>query len=354
MDDAHGARATDGSGDLAVDEGRNDAGRGRGPGKDRREHPAGDLPTLVGRDFTQASRAVLQYVQDRIPLDFWAVSRVVDGKQVYLQVSSDEVGPAPGDSTRWEATLCQAMWETDAPRVVPDVDEVAVYSRRREQHQMPVRAHVGIPLLRADGELFGTVCGVNRATTADLEGHTALLELLGDLLSHVLSAEQQNQALARELDATRRQADTDPMTGILNRRAWQRLCAAEETRHRMLGDHLSVIVVDLDDLKSVNDLQGHLAGDELILLTATVLEQTSRAADATARLGGDEFAILCPRTTGQQVQRVSTRIRTAFDAVGIRASLGAATMDHDGNLVDTLARADRAMYAAKQERRDAQ
>lgn len=304
--------------------------------------------------FEQASRAVLDHLQRHVPLDMWTVSRVVDGRQVYLQVTENDLGLGVGDGPAWESSFCQAMWEEDAPQVVPDVREVSVYREREAALDLTVGAYVGIPLVGPDGALFGTVCGIGtRPEPPGLTDHAPLLELLGWLLTAVLRAEHQAVELARELETSRLHAETDALTGLLNRRAWREVCAAEEDRHRRLGDHLGVMVVDLDGLKQVNDREGHAAGDELLLLAATVLRQTSRGGDHVARLGGDEFAVLCPRTTTSQLAAKADRFTEACAAVGLAASVGVATMQVGGDLAETEAAADRAMYEAKRRRREA-
>jgi diguanylate cyclase len=313
---------------------------------------AGPLRFTTEPSFEEASRAVLDYLDEHVPLDFWTVSRVVDGRQVYLQVTDNDLGLGVGDGPAWDRSLCQVMWDESAPQVVPDVSAVPVYREREAALDLTVGSYVGIPLVGPDGALFGTVCGIGtRAEPPGLLAHAPLLELLGWLLTSVLRAEQQAVALARQLETTRLHAETDPLTGLLNRRAWREVCLTEEDRHRRLGDHLGVMVVDLDGLKVVNDREGHAAGDELLLLAATVLQQTSRGADHVARLGGDEFAVLCPRTTASQLESKAERFVEACVAVGVAASVGVATMEVGGTLAGTEAAADRAMYEAKRRRR---
>jgi diguanylate cyclase len=312
---------------------------------------AGPLRFTTEPSFEEASRAVLAYLDEHVPLDFWTVSRVVDGRQVYLQVTENDLGLGVGDGPAWESSFCQAMWDEAAPQVVPDVSAVPVYREREAALDLTVGSYVGIPLVGPDGALFGTVCGIGtRAAPAGFEGHAPLLELLGWLLTSVLRAEQQAVALARQLETSRLHAETDALTGLLNRRAWREVCLAEEDRHRRLGDHLGVMVVDLDGLKALNDREGHAAGDELLLLAATVLRQTSRGGDHVARLGGDEFAVLCPRTTASQLAAKAERFTGACAAVGLAASVGVATMEVGGTLAGTEAAADRAMYEAKRRR----
>ena len=122
-----------------------------------------------------------------MPLDFWTVSRVVGGRQVYLQVTDNDLGLGVGDGPAWDRSFCQAMWDESAPQVVPDVSTVPVYREREAALDLTVGSYVGIPLVGPDGDLFGTVCGVGtRSASPELLAQVPLLELLGWLLTAVL------------------------------------------------------------------------------------------------------------------------------------------------------------------------
>lgn len=302
--------------------------------------------------FDAASGEVLAYLGRHVPLRLWSVTRVVGGRQVHLGVAADDLGVQVGDEQPFDQTLCQLMWEQDEPQVAPDVSAVPRYRERVAANGLRVGAYMGYPLVQADGTLFGTVCGVDASPQpVTLREHRDLLTLLGGLLTSTLRADQLVVSLARQLEATRTAADTDPLTGLLNLRAWQAVCTVEQGRHHRLGDQASVIVVDLDDLKRVNDTTGHAAGDELIRDAARVLRTTIRSGDHLARVGGDEFTVLCPQTSSEEAQLLVARLRAAFDAADVEASLGAGTMGQVSGMQDAQAEADRRMYQVKRLRR---
>ena len=128
---------------------------------------------------------------------------------------------------------------------------------------------------------------------------------------------------------------------------------AEESRCQRHGSPASIIIIDLDGLKEVNDRSGHAAGDALLIRAAMVLKQASRAYDVTARLGGDEFGILVPETTAAVAEMLATRLASALQQAGISASVGVASRRHiaDG-LTAAWAAADTAMYNEKRARRE--
>jgi diguanylate cyclase (GGDEF)-like protein/PAS domain S-box-containing protein len=145
-------------------------------------------------------------------------------------------------------------------------------------------------------------------------------------------------------------ADRDPLTGLLNRRAFDR------ELHRHLGaepDGVSgLLVLDLDGFKAINDAHGHRAGDDVLVRCAEGLRDATRSGDLVARLGGDEFSIFVPGIDGPGLAalcaRVVEAVRDASGALAVTASIGAASTAEVGACADSLlAEADRRMYAVK-------
>ena len=158
------------------------------------------------------------------------------------------------------------------------------------------------------------------------------------------------------LTAERRLAREDPLTSLASARAFHERLALEVDRMRRHDAPLSLLYLDLDDFKKVNDERGHLAGDQLLSRVGRVLQAHTRRIDLCSRVGGDEFAVLMPETGAEDAQHVSDRIRTAMlssfaeggASVGMSAGLGTFTkppIDAQApvGLVDQL------MYAAKRE-----
>ena len=312
--------------------------------------PPPALATMTS--FEDACRLVLEHLQAEVPMGFWTVSRVIDGRQVYLQVTPDnELGLEAGAGPRWEDSLCHSMWATGAPSVAPDVSLVPAYSSHSAARALDVASYVGIPVYNSDHTLFGTICGIDRETRPESFAELApLLELLGHLLSVVRTLDDRTVALARRLELTLQESETDPLTGLRDRRSWHRACRTEEARHHRLGDHASIVVIELDGLAQVNDRDGHAAGDAMLRRAAGVVRGSSRRTDVVARLGGDEFAVLCPQTTASQVAVYADRIRSELAAADLSAGIGAATMERAGTMAGTEAAADAAMYVDKRRR----
>lgn len=159
--------------------------------------------------------------------------------------------------------------------------------------------------------------------------------------------------LRETLDQERALARIDPMTGIANARSFRERLELECARVSRHGPPLSLAFIDLDGFKSVNDNQGHEAGDDLLRAFGGLLQQTVRSIDVVGRLGGDEFALLLPDTAEEGAMRVVERLRVATDEldlerVGAGYSLGLATLRYPNPTADeALWLSDKLMYRAK-------
>jgi diguanylate cyclase (GGDEF)-like protein len=165
---------------------------------------------------------------------------------------------------------------------------------------------------------------------------------------------------ARLYEDARKLADRDPLTGFYNHRFLHERLGEEVVRTQRARRPLSVLMLDLDDFKLVNDTFGHLFGDRVLTWTAELIRSTLRGSDIPARYGGDEFAIILPETDQDEARAAAERILGAFreqsfqgeqrGPVPIGASIGVATYPADGRTAtDLIAAADQALYRVKRE-----
>ena len=147
------------------------------------------------------------------------------------------------------------------------------------------------------------------------------------------------------------EAITDSLTGLKTHRYFREALDGECRRSARTGCPFSVIMMDLDGFKRVNDQGGHLEGDRVLAAVATLLDARSRQSNVVARYGGDEFALLMPDTTTEQAEALAERLRTALEADyflhahGVTASIGIATFpDHGSTPEEILRFADAGMY----------
>jgi diguanylate cyclase (GGDEF)-like protein len=143
-------------------------------------------------------------------------------------------------------------------------------------------------------------------------------------------------------------AATDPLTGLLNRRAFSERCGDELARARRSGEAFAALLIDVDHFKQINDREGHAAGDAALVDLAAALTGQLREIDTVARLGGDEFAVLLPATGVAAAQATAERL---CERAAVPISIGTAVYGIDGHTTDELARAaDAALYEAKRRR----
>ena len=314
---------------------------------------AGNL--IPARVFDDACDMVVRHLAEIAPMGLWAVTRVVDGRQVVLAARGEAYGIGEGAEFPYEAGLCRWMVSGEATRIAPDLSEVRAYAVAAAGVPFAVNAYVGTPIVDPEGRLFGTVCGFDPRPQPGVPTAIGpqLLDLLSSLLSAVLQSDLQATEIARELERAREEADLDVLTGLLNRRGWERHLQREEHRFRRFGDQAGLVVLDLDRLKAVNDTLGHDAGDRHIRRAAAALSATVRRGDVLARLGGDEFGIVAVGATAAQAGRLAERARRALESVGVEASSGHAPFGVATGFRGAWRAADRAMYVQKRARRAA-
>ena len=147
----------------------------------------------------------------------------------------------------------------------------------------------------------------------------------------------------------RQEALRDELTGTLNRRGILEVLGAELKEAKRQDSFTSVLMIDLNDFKRINDTRGHAAGDEVLRNVAEAIRSTIRARDQLGRLGGDEFLVVLTRTGAEEAALLVERLRKCSDAVSL--AIGSAT-GQGADLADVLIRrADEAMYADKRGRR---
>jgi diguanylate cyclase (GGDEF)-like protein len=314
------------------------------------------MPPLLSSDmsFDAASRMVLTHLSTHLPMALWSVTRVENGRQTHLYLADDNLyGLQPGDGHAWEDSFCIHMAAGRAPLVAPDAQAVPVYAAAAVNELVDIGAYAAAPILEPTGGIFGAICGL------DVEPHHEaafaesgpLLQLLGQLLTMVLAAERTRDIAAQAVFEATLVAETDALTGLYNRRAWDRVVSEEEERFTRLADPTVAVVIDLDLLKRVNDTRGHAAGDCYIQHAGAALRRAVKSGDVVARLGGDEFAVLMRGCTEQQAEVAVRRIYDALAEEGVAGSIGWAPITVLKGFPAALAAADAAMYAAKQERR---
>lgn len=294
----------------------------------------------IGDDRGALMAVVLQVSADLASADgavFWVgggntlVARATHG--VDAEIGGRAITRGDG-LTGWAAEQGEAtMWPPGA--------------RKPAREEPPATAAMAVPL-RARGGPYG-VLSLYRSrgafTTGDLEAVSAL-------------ARQAEAAIDTTFvhDEAKRLSLTDGLTGLWNRRQLELRMTQEQERATRFGEQFSLVLIDLDDFKPINDTYGHPVGDAVLVELARRLVEHTREVDVVARYGGEEFALLLPQTDLEGAVKVAEKIRselagapieTEAGPLQITLSAGVATHPADGSAGVLLSAADTALYAAK-------
>jgi diguanylate cyclase (GGDEF)-like protein len=283
----------------------------------------------------------------------WAAIAVIEDLEVYFMALSTEIGspwkvgerlPLKGSGTEWVAAHGK-------PIVDNDLSVEIRFSSSQYHLQHGIRTVAYLPLIISN-QIIGSLIVASRKSNAY---NTKKIDLLQQLSTQIAMPIENSRLYAK----TERMARVDGLTGLLNRRSLDETLASEIGRHSRYGGVFTLIMIDLDSLKNVNDNYGHLAGDELLRQIGNIIQNSLRETDRAFRYGGDEFAILLPQTTIEAAFKVAERIRQQtfarieIGSVPISVSLGLSSWPGDGVAPgDLVSAADAALYHAKRSGRN--
>jgi diguanylate cyclase (GGDEF)-like protein len=294
-----------------------------------------DRLTRLAALFYQADVAFIGFVDDRYQ---WMKS-----------VKGEGVGP-------WierDQSVCQIVIASGEPLVIGDMQN----DPRLEGHpivpHLPYRFYAGVPLLTPEGGAVASLCVLKREVQDVTEIDLAALTDLGAVAMDELELFRRT----RELEQL---ADTDGLTGLVNRRAFDAALERAVRRARRTKEPLSLLLLDLDHFKALNDTAGHTAGDDALRRFGQVLSQAARRPDdVAARYGGEEFALILPGTDKAGALEVARLLAVELAAAAIphpkgidgmvTVSIGATTGSPDDNLnpEKLISLADAGLYKAK-------
>jgi len=210
------------------------------------------------------------------------------------------------------------------------------------------RSEMCLPLI-SQGETLGVMALESARPKAFNSADAQPLESVADICAAAI----QN---ARYFERIKHLAYVDGLTGISNRRLFEKVIAEEIERAQRYGNELAVIMIDVDNFKKLNDEFGHLLGDEALRQMSTIFAQNMRRSDVACRYGGEEFVILAPQTSAPHAQVMAEKLRKAVEGFAfsgvprkVTITAGIASYPANGRTRDELVKAaDDALYQAKQ------
>jgi len=293
----------------------------------------------VVRSLEETERLVLDSVGE-VFFAWWAALYHTDGEQYTCRA----VRSLRGESVAYAipARVVRSVAMPGQPPVVPPQDAEI-------RDHVPAEVAVVAPLDFGDGDAGLLILG-RRMTEAPYEAHDlALLRALADSSAIALRN-------AELLDRLRAQATIDPLTGCHNRRGFDEILGVEFSRAKRYGRPLTLVLLDIDHFKTVNDQYGHEVGDNALQRIGRAVRHTFRSTDSACRYGGEEFALIFPETGKDEGARLAERLRILIETLppnaevprSLTASFGVSAFPDDGSDISALIRAaDRALYLAK-------
>ena len=281
----------------------------------------------------------------------WASLTLIEDQNLHFFALYSEIGsnwqvgdriPVNGTATEWVTTSRIPVAESDLKK--DSLFATDVYHRKQG-----IRSIACAPLIAHDEIAIGSlIVGVSKPNAYNPKQ----VKFLGEVAEQISGSIQNSLIFEKVLKKSR----YDELTGLFNRRTMDEMIVTEVSRHSRYGGVFSVILIDLDSMKQINDQYGHLIGDGLLSSTGKLLKESIRSADQAFRYGGDEFAILLPNTSPSGAVIVAERVRELLETklvindMKITASVGLASWPVNGpEAHDVVSAADVALYKAKSE-----
>jgi diguanylate cyclase (GGDEF)-like protein len=298
-------------------------------------------------DIQHIVRSLVGELRKVADINWLAIARIEGNDIHYLAFSADTGSipeledrmPIKGTAYEWLAAQRKTLVE-------PDLLQESRFVSNKPYIRQGIRSIAHFPLQKGK-RLTGCITVASHKPNAYGPEFISILERL----TLLIAAQIENATL---YDEAIEMARIDDLTGLHNRRALNEMIMSEIKRCVRYGGVFSLIILDIDTLKPVNDTYGHLAGDEYIRQVGGIIQKAIRSTDRAFRYGGDEFSILLPQTTAGDATRVAERVRqqiasgTNKAGAPITCSLGVASWPANGpDANDLINAADTALYHAK-------
>lgn len=286
----------------------------------------------------QPFEKIVTLVQQVLQVPMCAVSLVDQDRQWFKASRGLDVSETPRD-----ISFCTHTIQGTVPFVISDATLDERFSDNPLVTAAPhIRSYAGIPLTTPEGYNIGSLCAIDTKPR--------------DFPAHEISILQNFAKVVVDELELRQIASTDVLTGAMSRRAWMDQAGSEVLRAKRYGRSLSLLILDIDHFKSINDQFGHPVGDEVLAGISELISGLLRNMDAFGRYGGEEFVAILPETNpsdaAKLAQRICERVGQAplpcIDGGHITVSIGVSDLQtNDESLKPILDRADKALYRAK-------
>ena len=306
--------------------------------------------------FERSTRPLLQLVRELTGLETSFMTSIDWDAQTQTVVLSSNVGDlevAEGSTIDWSDSMCRWAFLSGMEHTS---DVPATYPGSVGGDVLGMRSFLAVPILD-EGKTLGTLCGASRSRVPVGDETIRHLRLIAESLAMQLMDHVEHNRDRLRADNAEVLAHTDSLTGLANHRAFTIRLEEELARSGRHGTPVSVLAMDVDAFKTINDTYGHESGNDVLIALADVLRNEARVEDTPARLGGDEFALLLPQTDERGAEMTAARIRGTFRdataALGRPATLSVGVASSTSSSRRSLmTAADEALYDNKRRRQD--
>jgi diguanylate cyclase (GGDEF)-like protein len=278
----------------------------------------------------------------------WATIALIDEKELYFKALSSNVDSPwqPNERVELKGTATESVCLERKSLYEPDLTQQRRFWTGEHYLQQGIRSVVYLPLTIKDKSI-GTLIVASRLPDAFGAKQIKLLE---QVALQIATPIENSQLYAQAEERAR----IDELTGLFNRRHFEERLKEEVSRHSRYGDIFSIFLLDLDNFKAYNDINGHPAGDILLNQAGRIIRSSVRDADRAFRYGGDEFVVILPQTNTDDARVVGDRVRQQIaeemdkSESAVTCSIGLASYPSDGVISrELVTAADTALYFAK-------
>ncbi len=309
---------------------------------------------LPAVSFKTVADNTLKQLNNEYPFGLWAFHPVGRPKDEIIILCSEmfermvNTTFKQNNITAWLESLSDKFASIKKPHVINHKDKIIAPVFLIEE---PIQSLIAIPVNNNDGELFAILYGLDTEVKSFDEDETELkLKYISEMLMIIYWQEQEIMRLKSLYIETEKLAHTDSLTHLFNLRGWEKQIVMENARCQRYKIDYAIVILDMDDLKKINDKQGHEKGDEELKKLAHFLEGSIREHDIAARLGGDEFGLFLYQSNRQQTNKTIKRIQNELVEHDINVSVGVSQSMTGRSIKDMVRLADKRLYVAKEDK----
>lgn len=261
--------------------------------------------------FERSTRPLLDLVRELTGLETSFITSIDwDGQTQTVEFASNvgDLQVEEGSTNDWADSMCRWAFLSGIKHTS---DVPATYPGSMGGDGLGMQSFLAVPILDR-GKTFGTLCGASLSSVLVGDDTVRHLELIAESLAMQMVNHVDHRRDRLRADNAEVLAHTDSLTGLANHRAFTTRLEEELARSGRHGTPLSVLAMDIDAFKAVNDTYGHEGGNAVLVALADVLRNEARVEDTAARLGGDEFALLLPHTEERGAALTAARIAETF------------------------------------------